>query len=370
MDALNRLAPFFLLLLPLITNGQVINTAMMDTVENTVIGHVGLGGYVDSYYSYNFNKPSDDVNPYFVSSARNNELTVNLAYVDVRYRSTNMRARFVPGFGTYMDANYKNEPGSLKNMVEANVGIRIPNSKIWVDIGVLGSPYTNESAISKDHLMYLRSFAPENVPYWVTGARATIPVSPRVNAYLYVINGWQVIQDNNKSKSIATQLEVRPNRNLLLNWNTYIGNEESKDRPELRMRYFNDFYVIYRPEGKKISATSDFYFGYQEKSNASTAFWWQANVIGKYTFTNIFSLSGRLEHFDDPNAAVIPTNINGGTGFRASSVGLCANFNLYKLTLFRFEGRQFFSQDNVYKDPNGVPTNISFMLVASLTAWF
>ena len=142
---MKKIAPFlFLLFLSTLSAAQVINTATMDTVETTVIGHVGIGGYVDSYYGYNFNRPADGTNPYFVSSARHNELTINLAYVDVRYRSSYMRARFVPGFGTYMDANYKNEPGSLKNMVEANVGVLISQKrKIWIDVGVLGSPYTN-----------------------------------------------------------------------------------------------------------------------------------------------------------------------------------------------------------------------------------
>ncbi len=358
-----------LVLTPLFLQAQVINTATMDTVETTVIGHVGLGGYVDSYYGYNFNKPADGANPYSVSSARHNELTINLAYVDVRYRSSYMRARFVPGFGTYMDANYKHEPGSLKNMVEANVGVLIwEKKKIWLDVGVLGSPYTNESAISKDHLMYTRSFAPENVPYYVTGAKLSIPISPKVNTYFYVINGWQVIQDNNTGKSIATQFEYRPNKTMLFNWNTYIGDERSSLHTDFRMRYFNDFYWIYN-RGGKFSATSSFYFGYQTKESASTASWWQANFIGSYAFTPIFSLSGRIEHFNDPEGVnIVP--VTGLQGFTASSFGACANFKLHKLALLRFEARRFFSENNVYLDPNQNPTNGSTLLIGSLTAWF
>lgn len=360
---------FLLAILPSLGFGQVINTATMDTLETTVIGHVGLGGYVDSYYSYNTSRPTDGANPYFVSSARNNELTVNLAYVDVRYRSTKMRMRFVPGFGTYMDANYKNEPGSLKNMVEASVGVIVSSKrKIWLDIGVLGSPFTNESAISKDHLMYMRSFAPENVPYWVTGAKLTVPVSKKVNAYFYVINGWQVIQDDNKGKSIATQLEYRPNNYLLLNWNTYLGDERSAADPDYRMRIFNDFYAIYKPPGK-FSATSSFYFGYQQRNGASTTSWWQANLIGSYAFTPIISLSGRIEHFNDPQGVLVKS-ITGAPGFDASSAGACLNIKLHKMALLRFEARQFFAQDKVYFDDQNNPTYYSTVLAGSLTAWF
>jgi len=342
----------------------------MDTTETTMIGHVGLGGYVDSYYGYNFNKPADGVNPYFVSSARNNEVTINLAYVDVRYRSTHMRARFVPGFGTYMDANYKNEPGSLKNMVEASVGVLVSEKKkIWLDVGVLGSPYTNESAISKDHLMYTRSFAPENVPYYITGAKLSIPMSSKVNVNIYLINGWQVIQDNNEGKSIGTQVEYRPNKSMLFNWNTYVGDERSADHPDNRTRFFNDFYWIYNPGGN-WSATSCFYFGYQQKNSAPTAMWWQANFIANYKFNEVFSLSGRIEHFSDVNGALYDTAITGAPGFRASSGGACANFKLYKLALLRFEARQFFSPEDVYYDKNQNPTGNSTLLIGSLTAWF
>ncbi len=355
--------------MPTLAVSQVVNTTMMDTLETTVIGHVGIGGFVDSYYGYNFNKPIDGANPYFVSSARHNEMTINLAYLDVRYNSKNMRARFVPGFGTYMDANYKNESGTLKNIVEAHVGVLLSEKrKIWIDVGVLGSPYTNESPISKDHLMYSRSFAPENVPYYLSGVKLSVPLSSKLNAYLYLINGWQVIQETNSGKSVGTQLEFRPNKTMLFNWNTYTGDERSAQNPDFRLRHFNDFYWIYKPGGK-FSATSCFYFGYQQKNRAATASWWQANFIGRYAFNDTFSLSGRIEHFNDGGSVQL-TPITGVQGFRASSVGACLNFKLHKLALLRFEARRFISQDNIYLDENQNPTNGSTLLVGSLTAWF
>ncbi len=367
---MKKITPFlFFLFLSTLSAAQVINTATMDTVETTVIGHVGIGGYVDSYYGYNFNRPADGTNPYFVSSARHNELTINLAYVDVRYRSSFMRARFVPGFGTYMDANYKNEPGSLKNMVEANVGVLISQKrKIWIDVGVLGSPYTNESAISKDHLMYTRSFAPENVPYYITGAKLSVPISAKVNTYFYLINGWQVIQDNNSGKSLGTQLEYRPNNKMLFNWNTYFGDERSDQNPDNRMRYFNDFYWIFN-SGGKFSATSCFYFGFQDKATGPTARWWQANFIANYSINDVFSISGRIEHFDD-DGAIFTTSITGSPGFKASSVGSCLNLRLHKWALARFEARQFFSSEDVYFNKDLLPTGNSTLLIGSLTAWF
>jgi Putative beta-barrel porin-2, OmpL-like. bbp2 len=347
---------------------QVMKSASLDTLE-TLTGDVGLGGYVDSYYSYNFNQPVSGSTPYFVSSARHNEVTINLAYIDVRFKSKFMRSRFMPGFGTYMDANYAKEPGSLKNLLEANVGVLLSQKRrIWLDAGVFSSPYTNESAISKDHLMYTRSLAPEYVPYYLTGIKASIPLSATLSAYLYLINGWQVIQDNNTNKALGTQLEYRPNNKMAINWNTYIGDERSSAHPEFRMRYFNDFYWVYNTR-KKWMFTSCFYYGVQERESLSTATWWQANVIGEYKFTPSFSLSGRAEIFHDPSGVVV-TSVTGLPGFRTTGFGLCANFLFHEQAMFRLEARELVSRDRVYPDKSGNPTNSSTLVVGSLTAWF
>ena len=157
---------------------------------------------------------------------------------------------------------------------------------------------------------------------------------------------------------------------MLFNWDTYTGDERSSDNPNNRMRYFSDIYWIYKPVGR-FSATSCFYVGYQQKSDAPTASWWTVNLIGNYQFTEVFSLSGRIEHFEDTGALYTTSNAGTGMpGFKSSSTGICANYKLHKLALLRFEARQFFSAENVYIDKNQNPTNQNFLLMGNLTAWF
>ena len=91
---------------------QIVNTGVMDTTDFRYQGKVTVEGYIDAYYAYDFNKPVGGNRPYFVSMARHNEMTINLAFVDVKYSSSRLRARFVPGFGTYINANYAKEPGA------------------------------------------------------------------------------------------------------------------------------------------------------------------------------------------------------------------------------------------------------------------
>lgn len=355
------------------TIAQVSNSGLMDTIGGERIKNVTVGGYIDAYYGFNFSKPVSADNAYFVSMNRHNEVNINLAFIDIRYQSERVRARFVPGFGTYVNANYAAEDGSLKNIVEGSVGYKlIPNKEIWIDAGVLGSPYTNESAISRDHLMYTRSFAPEYVPYYLSGVKLSAPLNKKWNAYLYVLNGWQQIRDQNSQKAIGTQIEYRPNSKHLLNWNTFIGDERSAVAPNNRMRYFTDVFWIYNPEGK-FSITSCAYVGMQQREDSSNNLnnnvWWQANFIGRYTFSDKLSLSGRVEYFADPSSVQI-TPITGVNGFQASSAGLCANFQLANNLLLRFEGRQFFSTENMFVSESGNPNRTATWLISNVTVWF
>jgi hypothetical protein len=351
---------------------QVTNTGLMDTTSGEKIGNLSIGAYIDAYFGYDFGRPEDGNIPYFVSMNRHNEATINLAFVDVRYQSERIRGRFVPGFGTFINANNQAEPGSLKNIVEGSVGFRpFAKKDIWIDFGVLGSPYTNESAVSRDHLMYTRSFAPEYVPYYLAGGKVTLPLSGKLTAYLYLLNGWQQIQDQNEGKSLGTQLEFRPNGKNLFNWNTYIGDEHSELNPDNRMRYFTDIYWIYN-DGKKWSFTSSAYIGLQETVQnrpTSDGIWWQGNFIARYTFTELLSVSGRVEYFWDPSRIqIVP--VTPAEKFRTFSSGLTLNVSPATNLMFRFEGRYFLSQDAVFFDAQRNPTDSKLWMISNVTFSF
>jgi len=356
-----------------ISFSQVVNTGTMDTTGGIKIDNLKIGGYIDSYYGYHFSQPKDGNVPYFVSMNRHNEANINLAYIDLRYSKERTRACFIPGFGTYINANYAAEPGVLKNIVEASIGYQISKKKdIWVDFGVLGSPYTNESAFSKDHLMYSRGFAPEYVPYYLSGAKFYFPLNKKVNSYVYLLNGWQQIVDQNNSKAIGTQIEYRPNDKNLINWNTFIGDERSVYAPNNRMRYFTDVYWLYNLKGK-FSITSCAYIGLQQRLNAvnqlTDNFWWQYNFTARYKFNDKLSLSGRLEYFSDPDNVQI-NSITGAEGFSSYCAGLCLNVQLSENLMFRLEGRQFYSDKKHYLNQNLNPANQATWLISNFTIWF
>jgi hypothetical protein len=272
-----------------------------------------------------------------------------------------------------MQANYRNEAGLMRNFVEASIGFKLFSKKeVWIDYGILGSPYTNESAISRDHMMYTRSFAPEYVPYYLSGAKLSFSISKKINAYVYLVNGWQQIQDQNRGKSLGTQIEYRPNGRNLFNWNTYVGDERSELTPNNRTRYFTDVFWIYNPDGI-FSITSCAYVGLQEAiesgNQKAAKYWWQFNLIGRVRVNRTTSLSGRIEYFSDPDGVHI-TPITPVNGFSSYGSGLCLNVKLSENLLFRFEGRHLFADKNLYLDKDDNPANQSTWVISNLTIWF
>lgn len=345
------------------TSAQIVNTGVMDTTSSGHKGKVTFEGYIDVYYAYNFNKPAGKDQPYFVSMARDREVNINLAYIDLKYNSSRIRARLVPGFGTYVNSNYAGEKGTLKNIIEGSVGIRLAKNKnIWLDAGIFGSPYTNESAISKDHLAYTRSFAPEYVPYYLAGAKLTLPLSSKWNFYFYLLNGWQQIYDTNDKMAAGTQLEFRPNNNLLINWDTFVGEEHTATDTTLSNRYFTDLYFIYSKG--RFSATSCFYIGVQQQQSV----WWQANFIGRFNLTKKLSVTGRIERFTDPKSVMI-VPITGIKGFAANSGSIGLNYAIAGNTLLRCEYRTFFSEKEVFIR-DGVAVKTSNTITGNITIWF
>ena len=362
-----------LLLLAALLRADAQSLRFSPNADTAHHAQLSVEGYVDTYFGFDFNQPKDANRPYFVSQGRHNEFNVNLAYLSAKYTSDRVRATLTPGFGTYMNANYATERGSLRNLVEANVGVKLWKKRnIWLDAGVIGSPYTNETAISLDQINLSRSFAPEYVPYYLSGLKLALPLGAKTTLYAYYLNGWQQIEDVNTPLSFGTQLEHKPSAKLTLNWNTFVGNENSASAPSYQMRYFSDLFALWNPTAR-LNLTACVYGGIQERRDSSAvrnSRWWQANVSARYALGGGRSVSARLEHFSDPTSVFIVPVVATTSGFDCSSLTLGYNLNLTKQTVFRLESRYFWSGRDVFLNDDLRPSKRDFLLMGGLTARF
>ena len=132
-----------------------------------------ISGYVEAYYSHDFNMTINNTKPSFVYSYnKNNEASVNLAFVKGSYNTDNVRVNLALAGGSYMSSNYASEPGVLNNIYESNVGLKLSDkNNVWIDVGVFASHLGFESAVGKDNWTLTRSFSADNTPYYETGAK-------------------------------------------------------------------------------------------------------------------------------------------------------------------------------------------------------
>lgn len=305
---------FIYLLTSAFLTAQVINTAFIDSVGGEKVGKLSISGWMDTYYAQStygdWNQPTiTPVIPGLVSNSYYGLVDINLAYVDFRYATDRLKIRLVPAFGSYMDKNYSGN-NTLNNLMEGSLGFKLWKKKeVWIEAGLIGSPFTNENPVSRDHIMYTRSLAAEYSPYYLTGAKISSPLHKRVKGSLYILNGWQnIYKQPNFPPAFVSQIEFTLNNNNLLNWNVYFQNRITDTR------LFSDIYWI--GTHGKWKFTSCFYAGNDETKaplpTPSTplfqrnGFWCNANFAASYDIASNTNLSARVEYFQD-----LHNNING-----------------------------------------------------------
>lgn len=309
-----------------------------------------FNGYVEAYYSYDFNKPADNNRPYFFYSYnRHNEFNVNLAYVKANYVTDKTRANIAVATGTYMNANYIAERGVLKNIFEADAGFKISKKKnLWVDAGVLPSHIGFESARSFDCWNLTRSIIADNSPYFEGGAKLTYTTDN--NKWLLsalALNGWQRIQrvQGNSLMSWGTQLQFRPTAQTTLNYSTFFGTD--KPDSSRRWRYFHNLYGIFQLTSK-WGLTLDLDLGQEQKTKGSPELntWYGTAAILRFALSSSWAVALRGEYYSDPNGVIISTAT--ANGFKT----LGGTFNIDKTInsnfLWRTEVRTLHSKDAVF----------------------
>ena len=272
--------------------------------------------------------------------------------------------------GTYPEYNLAAEQDLLKNVFEANVGVKISkSSNLWVDAGIMPSHIGFESAIGKDCANLTRSILADNSPYYETGAKIgyTSKSEKWYLAAMY-LNGWQRIRkiNGNQTPAFGTQVTFKPSSKATLNWSTYVGNEQPDiDR---KWRYFNNFYGQFKVSDK-TSLTAGFDIGSQQAANKSQKYdiWYSPVVILQYKPTAKIQLAARGEYYQDEKGVIIAS----GTPNGFQTYGFSANFD-YLVTdnvMFRIEARNLNSKDDVFLK-NGNPTDTNTFLTTSLAISF
>ncbi len=338
----NKKIKYFLISLIILFAAQMIHAT-----------EVKLGGFVDTYYAYDFNRPLTQDRDYTTQAVRHNEFNLNLAYLEAKITDDRLRSRFALQTGTSVQSNYAAEPNIGSNsgasisrfIQEGYVGYQVtPNW--WIDAGIMLSHIGMESWISKDNLTYLRSLVADYSPYYQAGIRNEIKINEQWSAQILLLNGWQNISENNSSKSVGMQLSYNPTSSLSFIYNNFIGRENG-------FRHFHDFIMK--------ASVSDFYtcwtqvdLGFQD-TQSQTHQWYGFSFINSFNLSPNVTLNVRGEYYSDPHQIIINTQSN--APFKAWGTSIGFDYKPIKNLLYRFETRSLFAQDAIFQSKSGNKNN-------------
>jgi hypothetical protein len=320
------------------------------TVQTTPTNPLIISGYVEGYYSYDLNKPSNNSRPGFIYNFnRHNEVNVNLGFVKAAYVTQRTRANLAVGVGTYMNANYASEPGVLKNIFEANAGYKLSRkSNFWFDIGILPSHIGFESAIGKDNWTLSRSLVAENTPYFESGARLSYTTADsKWSLAALALNGWQRITrlEGNSLMSFGTQVTFKPNSKVTLNYSTFLGT----DKPDSARlwRYHNNLYGVLQLTDK-VGLILNIDYGLEQKSPKSNNMntWYTPVAILRITPNTQWAFAIRGEYFSDENGVIIATGTQ--NGFKTTGGSFNIDYLPLNNFLLRLEFRHLNSKDDIF----------------------
>jgi hypothetical protein len=349
-------------------------------IEHVLPRSLKFGAFIDTYYLYNNNLPKSSERRYTTQAVRNHEFNVNLLHIDAKVEEEKYRGRIALQWGTSVNTNYANEisrdigsnQASVKNIQEAHVGFKVAKST-WIDGGIFFGNIGRESWISQANWNYTRAFALDYVPYYSAGVKLSHEFSNKLSIQFQILNGWQMITDNNRDKSFGSQIKYIFTPNLTLTLNQYAGND-APDYERRQLRLYNNSILEWHALSW-ISLAGQFDVGAQKAKQSllyepwlqaynptvftsayrdapATAFrqWYHGTFWISFHLTPDYRLSFRIERFYDPLQVLVST----GTRHGFMSNGYTTTFDVLSFDpgLLRFEYVYRRSADAIFEYRN------------------
>lgn len=262
-------------------------------------------GIGDGYFVANPNRPPDGDNLLRNFDTRSN--AVRLGYVEValeRKASEGQAIGFRLDLGAGPTAKMVGapEPGpdGLKYVQQAYVSARAPiGSGLTIDVGKFVTPAGAEVIETQDNWNYSRSllFA-WAIPYYHAGVRASYAVTDKVTATGFVLNGWNNVEDNNGSKSVAGQLAITPVPRVSI-IGTWIGGAEQTDVDGWR-NLIDAIVNVELTDKLKLQLNADMA---RDRGLGPDVGWHGVSAALRAEVTPSWVIAPRVEWFSDPQGA-------------------------------------------------------------------
>lgn len=286
-------------------------------------GKVTISGQFDGYYQYSFNHPPTGSNLGGRSfDIKNDQFALSLLEINVirtASKEVPIGLTFTGTLGKTADLVHATEPGGMNTYkyIQQLYGTYVKEGKtpITIDFGKFVTWTGLEVIESTGNDNYSRGLLfTYAIPLYHMGVRVTAPVG-KATLGLYLVNGWNDVEDDNGGKTIGASLNFAPSSklNIILN---YIGGDESTAAAlpaNLNTQVFDGILIYNATPKLKLALNVD--YASASKSGFGGGNWNGQAAYLKYQFTPSNAFALRAEHFEDSNGLRTGTaqNLNGIT---------------------------------------------------------
>lgn len=273
---------------------------------SSILNGSRLSGSIDSYYSYNANRPASRSSNFRSFDGNSNQFALNLLKLALdRSPEPDSRTgyRVSLGFGQAINAVNASDPGGLgfdQYLEEAYFSYLAPAGKgLQIDVGKFVTPHGAEVIETRGNWNYSRgllfSYA---IPYFHYGARARYSFNEKYSLSGFLVNGWNNVVDNNSAKTVGVSVAWSPDHAVSLTQNYMAGPEQSDNSSNWRQ--LSDTVLSYALT-RQLSLMANFDYGRGDRmpGTADPVFWTGAAGYLRYAFSQGYAVAVRYEHYDD-----------------------------------------------------------------------
>lgn len=323
---------------------------------------ITIHGFVDAYYAWNDNDPAsrDNFEPGTGTTAKHaNEFSLNLAEVEIVRDPAPVGFHLSLVAGNGADVVHAGEPKGFRHIYQASV-IYKANDRLTLEGGIFPSHIGFEGFFSKDNWSYTRGWLAEFSPYYQAGIHASYQFSQHWSGEVHLLNGWQIIHDNNDAKAIGVKIAYSSDR-LSASFNTFDGPELPHDNAD--WRHFGDLIATFKAT-KSLSIGGSLDRGHQELPGNASANWLGIGGYGRYTLDPRRAIAVRLERFNDPDNGI------SGASQKLTEATLTYEHRPVKYLILKVEGRRDHSTASVFTSGrNGASRNETIIVIGAVAAF-
>ncbi len=318
-----------------------------------------LSGYVDTYIAYD-NDKGNPIRQFSAIAPYRDEFRINLAMIALRYSSKIVRGNVALQFGDVPKLNWPQAPNEyLQYIQEANIGVS-PGKNSWFDAGYFLTHIGGEGLIPKYNFFTSLTLCTYFEPFYQSGVKYSY-TGKKFYTSLMILNGFNVLADNNKNKSFGLQIGYKPSEKVDFTFNNITGNEMPSGI-EGKTRIYNNLVIKIFPS-KKLDVILCGDFCMQEKSkiddSQASGSMFSAFASLKFRAAKKVALMLRGEIFQDKDAIMTPVQLSSNgtfSGIKAFGVSAGTEYNPTSNSYFRLEGRYLLADKDqkIFYEENGI----------------